>query len=140
MGSILSIDYGLKRVGVAFSDPNRVFSFPYGIIENKGFDFLVNKLKEIIEEKEVDLIIIGMPFNMPEIKEKKSDMALKIEDFIKKLSKEFSHIEIETIDERLSSFTAEERLKEAGISSKKSRKFVDTEAARLMLEDFIENR
>ena len=139
MGSILSIDYGLKRVGIAFSDPNRIFSFPYGIIENKSFEYITEEIQKIIGEKEIDLIIVGMPFNMPGLKDKKSEMTLKVEDFIRKLSKELPLVKIESIDERLSSFTAEERLKEAGISAKKSKKFIDTEAARLMLEDFIEN-
>jgi len=138
MGSILSIDYGLKRVGIAFSDSNRIFSFPHGFIENKSFDYLAEEIKKIVGEKEIDLIIIGMPFNMPGIKDKKSEMTLKVENFIKKLSSKVPNIKIESVDERLSSFIAEERLKEAGISSKKSRKLVDAEAARLILEDYIE--
>ncbi len=140
MSSILSIDYGLKRIGLAFSDSDRVFAFPLGIVENRSFEYIISELNKIIHEKEIDLILVGMPYNMPGLKSKKSEMAKKVEIFIKKLSNSFPKIKIKTFDERLSSFSAEENLKEAGISSKKSKKFVDTEAARLMLEEFLNKK
>ncbi len=140
MSSILSIDYGLKRVGVAFSDPGRIFSFPYGAIENKGFDYICEKIRDLILEKDVDLILVGVPFNMPEVKDQKSEMTRKVEEFISKLRLNIKDIKIETINERLSSFSAEENLREAGVSSKKSRKYIDAESARLMLEEFLQKK
>lgn len=140
MGSILAIDYGLKRIGLAVSDPNRVFAFPCGAIENKNFDFVLSNIKNIILEKEVDLIIIGMPYDqrskIGDQKPEKNKMEKLICEFIKKI-KNTIDISIEAVDERFSSFIANENLKERGISAKKSRTFVDTEAARILLEEFI---
>ena len=133
MGSILSIDYGLKRIGVAFSDPTRTFAFPLGNIENKNFNYVLSKIENIIKEKEIDLIIVGMPLNMDQTK---GEMAIKVESFVKKLKQSIS-LSMLFFDERLSSFSATERLKERGLSEKKIKEIVDKETARLLLEEFI---
>ena len=141
MGSILSIDYGTKRIGLAISDPSRIFAFPCGVIQNKDLNYVLSYIGNIVVEREVDLIIIGMPYNMNyrvslDGKHKESEMEALVKVFVNKL-KETVKISIETVDERLSSFIAEERLKERGVSIKKSKKFVDQEAARLLLEEYI---
>lgn len=133
MGSILAIDYGLKKIGLAVSDKSRSFTFPYGVIENKNFNYVVLELQRIVEEKEIDLILIGMPFNMDNTK---GEMALKVDKFIDGLKKKLA-IDIQVVDERLSSFAAEENLKESSLSAKKIKKYVDSEAARLILEEHL---
>ncbi len=167
MGSVLSIDYGSKRIGIAFSDPKRIFAFPYGILENKDFNYICSQIKDIACEKEVDLIIVGVPYDQrvknknPESskhpaqngrgslskaerqhidksqKNNKPSMETIILEFISKLEKNIN-IPITTVDESYSSFMAEENLKNCNLSSKKSRKHIDTEAARLLLEEFIQ--
>ena len=140
MGSILAVDYGMKRIGLAISDPDRVFAFPCEVIENKNFDYILSQINNFILEREVDLILIGMPYSMNKKKsdEKKNEMEVNVEKFINKLQKTLT-IEIKIVDERLSSFAAEEKLKEAGVSAKKSKKYIDSEAARLLLEEFIQS-
>lgn len=134
MGSVLSIDYGLKRIGLAVSDPNRVFSFPCGIIENKSFEFVMSHISELISKKNIDLIIIGMPLNMQD--KGIGKMAKLVQAFVKKLKKSVK-VKVETVDERLSSFSALENLKEIGLDVKKSKKHIDEESARLMLQDYL---
>lgn len=134
MGSILSIDYGLKRIGFAVSDPSQHFAFPFDVIENKSYESVSSFIKKTITEKEIDLIVIGLPLNMDG---SSGEMVKKVQDLVNKLKKEIS-IPIETVDERLSSFAAAENLKESFISSKKSKKFLDMEAARLILEEYIQ--
>ena len=141
MGSILSIDYGKKRIGLAVSDPSRIFAFPYGIVENKNINHVISSIKEIIDQKEIDLIIIGMPYHMnfgKSLEQAQGEMEKIVQAFVKKL-KEAINIPINIVDERLSSFAANENLKEIGISAKKSKKLIDEEAARLLLEDFLRN-
>lgn len=135
MGSILSIDYGLKRIGLAVSDSSRSFAFPYGVIENKNFNFVLSSIKNIVDEKEIDLIIVGRPYHKK--LENQKSMEELVCEFITKL-KASINVSIETVDERFSSFLAEENLKESGLSLKKSKRFVDTEAARLLLEEFLQ--
>ena len=109
-----------------------MFAFPSGIIENKNINHVILELNKIISDKEVDLILIGVPYN-PNSKNK--TMENIVFEFIKKLKKAIS-IPVETIDERLSSFLALENLKSTGIRNIK--RFVDTEAARLMLEECLQ--
>lgn len=141
MGCILSVDYGKKRIGLAVSDPGRIFAFPSGVIKNENINQVISELKKIILDKEIDLILIGMPYDMHYNKNSDQplgDMAQEVEKFINKLKSEIQ-VKIETIDERLSSFVAEENLKERGISLKGSKELIDQEAARLMLEEYITN-
>ena len=137
MGVILAVDYGLKRVGLAISDPERVFAFPCNVIENKSFDYLISQINDLILERDVELILIGMPYNM-NATSIKNEMEKNVEQFIKKLQK-IIKIPVKIVDERLSSFAAEEKLREAGVSAKKSKKYIDSEAARLLLEEFLQN-
>ena len=140
MGTILAVDYGLKRVGLAVSDPGRAFAFPCEVIENKSFDYLFSQINKFILERGVDLILVGMPYNMNKNNSDitKNEMEKNVENFINKLER-LVKIPIKVVDERLSSFAAEEKLKEAGVSAKKSKKYIDSEAARLLLEEFIQN-
>ena len=141
MGSVLSIDYGKKRIGLAVSDPKRIFAFPYGVIENKNINKVILSIKEIIDQKEIDLIIIGMPYHMNSgkgLEQPQGEMEKIVQGFVKKL-KETINIPINIVDERLSSFAANENLKERGVSAKKSKELIDEEAARLLLEEFIRN-
>ena len=143
MGRILSIDYGLKRIGLAISDELKSFAFPCGVIENKNFDFVLQYLKTIIIEKEINLIIIGMPYSWSRGSKavnpgKKMSMENLVCKFVKKLKISLS-IPVEVFDERFSSFAAQENLKESGISAKKSKKFIDAEAARLILEEYLQS-
>ena len=142
MGSILAIDYGLKRIGLAISDPDRIFAFPYRTILNQSFDSVLSEISFFVKEKDIDLIIVGMPYSFspscsPEKRNHKNSMEKIVMNFVKKLKKKLN-VTIETVDERLSSFMAEENLKESGLSSKKLKKFVDEEAARLLLEEYIQ--
>ena len=143
MGSVLSIDYGLKRIGLAISDPLRKFAFPLTVLENKGFTYVLSSIKEIIKDREIELIIIGIPYNLNskmggQNVNSKNDMQETIEKFVEKLQKDIK-VSIKKVDERYSSFLAEENLKEAGLNSKKSKSFVDLEAARLLLEEFLKD-
>lgn len=135
VGSVLAIDYGLKKIGLAVSDEERIFAFPHSVIENKNFESVLNFILDVVCEKNVDLIIIGMPFNMDG---SKGSMAKNVDAFMEKMKKKIN-IPIQVVDERLSSFMANENLKESGLSSKVSKEYVDKEAARIMLGEFIEN-
>ena len=136
MGTILAVDYGLKHIGFAISDPTSSFAFPHSAIENKNFDFVLSYIKDILSEKEVELIIVGMPFNMDGSKGK---IAKEVENFTKKLENSIN-IPLKLQDERLSSFAANENLKEAGVGSRKSKIFIHKESARILLEEYIHKK
>ena len=138
MGCILSVDYGLKRIGLAVSDPEKIFAFPLDTIENKNFKFVLSLIAKIIEDKDIDLIIVGVPYRgKPDITDSDSMESL-ITGFINRLKENVS-IPVEAIDESLSSFMAEERLRESGKNAKEIKSIIDQEAARYILEDYIQN-
>lgn len=137
MGCILSIDYGLKRIGLAVSDPEKIFAFPLNTIENKNFKFVLSLIAKIIEDKDIDLIIVGVPYRgKPDVTV--GSMESLITGFINKLKENVS-IPIEAVDESLSSFMAEERLRESGKNAKEIKLIIDQEAARYILENYIQN-
>src|SRR4029079_2166246 len=61
---ILAIDHGTKRMGIAISDELKMIAQPLEFIPAEPFADALNRLKEILREKEVELIVIGMPRNM----------------------------------------------------------------------------
>lgn len=141
MGTILAIDYGLKRIGLAVSDPQEKLAFPFGVINNKNFNYVLSCLKEIIKDKEISLILVGMPYHINKNidgNSKESSMVLTISEFVKKLQKNL-FIPVKTVDEKLSTFSAQEKLIETGLSIKQAKKYLDQESARLILEEYLES-
>lgn len=83
---ILAIDYGKKYIGLAHSDKEQKFAFPFKVIENKKFLEVKKELQEIIEEKNISEIVIGLPMTF---KSEPHKIAKEIAIFAKKLEKEF---------------------------------------------------
>ena len=130
---ILSVDFGEKRIGIAISDPLKMFAIPLITIENNNLFF--NKLKEIIEEYNFVKIVLGYPLKEDGTKTILTD---KVEEFKTKLEKQFK-IEVIYVDERYSSSIAWEQIK-VSVKSKKKRRdksLIDKNAAAVILEDFL---
>ena len=130
---ILSVDFGEKRIGIAISDPLKMFAIPLITIENNNLFF--NKLKEIIEEYNFVKIVLGYPLKEDGTKTILTD---KVEEFKTKLVEQFK-IEVIYVDERYSSSIAWEQIK-VSVKSKKKRRdksLIDKNAAAVILEDFL---
>ena len=132
---LLCVDYGTKKAGLAMITPGREpFPIPYGTIAVFDEHFLLATLKRFIEEDSIDIIVMGLPLLLDG---KETAMTLKIRHFGELLAKE-SGILVLFQDETLSSFEAEEKLKDLrnqGIKPDMTQ--VDTIAAMLILEDFL---
>src|SRR3989338_6403298 len=94
--SILGIDYGDKKIGLAKSAGS--LAVPFMILENKGNNFVLKRIKEVCESESIDAIVVGVPSSLGGGKE--SDQHKKVLDFIKILS--VLHKKIFQEDERLS--------------------------------------
>jgi putative holliday junction resolvase len=129
MGRIASIDFGLKRIGIALSDARRKVALPVGVVD--GGKKAIQNIRGALPLKEVDLIIMGLPL---ELSGKKGPMAEVVIQFAKTLE-EALHIKVELIDERLSSKGAERELKEISLSGKGK---IDMVAATLLLQTFLD--
>src|SRR5437773_12194505 len=100
---ILALDHGTKRIGVAVSDELKMIATPLEYIPAEPFAEFLARLREILREKEVELILIGMPRNMDG---SYGPAALKVQEFVAVL-KDAVAIPIKTLDERLTTVQAQ---------------------------------
>ncbi len=130
---VLGIDFGSKRIGLALSDPLRIFAYPYKTLNNDQNFW--NDFKKIIEEKNVDKIILGYPMDDSG---SKSEVAGKVEKFSKELSKKFK-IEIIFWDERYTSVMAQEKILESVTKKSKRRNkgLLDSNSAAIILQEYL---
>ena len=131
----MGIDYGDSRVGIALTDPLGITAQGLETIHHNGNDKIVLKrLEEIINEKEVDTIAIGMPYKL------NGDEADRVETtkkFIQKLKCKFNKVKIETVDERLTTVAAHKTMNFLDVKNKNKRSIVDTLSAVYILEMYM---
>jgi putative holliday junction resolvase len=136
MGRILAIDYGLRRVGLAVTDPMQMLAIPLDTIDTPK---IIQYLKDYILRENVETIILGFPKNMDG---NDTDATPIVEKFNLELSTNFPNIPIKLVDERLTSRMAKQTLIDAGYKKKdrKNKKLVDTVAAALILQTYLETK
>jgi putative Holliday junction resolvase len=134
LARILSIDYGLKRTGLAVTDPLKIIATGLKTVDsNKLFLFL----KEYFSKEEVELIIIGEPKNWDDSDTHATPL---VEKCIKRLQKLFPLIPIIKVDERFTSKMAKDAMLEMGLKKKQRRdkRLVDEIAATIMLQEYLQ--
>jgi len=131
---ILALDHGTKRIGVAVSDELKMIAQPLEFILAEPFAKFLERLKEIIREKEVEMILIGMPRNMDG---SYGPAALKVQEFVAVL-KDAIAIPIKTWDERLTSAQANRFLIEGKVRREKRKEKVDKTAAAILLQSYLD--
>jgi putative Holliday junction resolvase len=133
---VLAIDHGTKRMGIAISDPSGMIALPLEFIPAEPFAPFLERLKQLILEKEVDMILVGMPRNMDG---SYGPAAAKVQEFVAVL-KETIAIPIKTWDERLTSAQANRMLVQADVRRKDRKEKVDKAAAAILLQSFLDSR
>ena len=133
MNRILAIDYGDKKVGLALSDPLRIIAKPYKTIDNISDDNLIENFNTIIDDKDINEIVVGLPLTMKNSFSKQTDNVSKFIDLLKKKI----NIKIIVVDERLSSIEAKKSLVNQGIKTGHNKKDVDMTAAALFLQSYL---
>lgn len=128
-GRRIAFDYGDVRTGVALCDPDGIIASPLTVLETRSKSFL-KEIASLLEEHQPIHIFIGKPLNMSGTS---GESAAKVDDFVSEI-KSISSLPITLIDERLSTVSAQKRLKEAGVSSKDSKALIDAMAAVSILE------
>jgi len=133
----LGLDLGTKTLGVAISDKIGIIANALTIIRhNEDFDYLVDELKKIIVEKEVDEIVLGLPKNMNNTIGERGEMILKFKEM---LESNFS-LPIHLEDERLTTRVAENILISADVSRKKRKQVIDKMAATVILQSYLDRK
>jgi putative Holliday junction resolvase len=134
MSRYLGIDYGEKRVGLALSDPTLTLAQPLKTIKYSSAEQLLKELVQIINEKEVQKIIIGLPITL---KGTDSEKTREVRKFGEKLESKTS-VPIILFDERLSTKIAHQVLQQLGKEPSKSRDIVDQIAAQEILQIYLD--
>ncbi len=132
---ILALDHGTKRIGVAVSDEMKVIAQPLEFIPAEPFADFLARLKELVREKEVESILVGMPRNMDG---SYGPAAQKVQEFVAAL-KEAVAVPIKTWDERLTSTQANRFLIQANVRRDQRKKKVDQTAAAILLQSYLDS-
>ena len=131
----LGIDYGDSRVGLAITDELEITAQGLETIHCNGNDKIVLKrLDEVLLQYNIDTFVVGMPLNMDGSKTTRVEVTQK---FIHKLKCKFPKIQIETIDERLTTVAAHKTMNYLNIDKNKKKEIVDTISAVYILETYM---
>ncbi len=134
MKRIIGLDVGNVRIGVACSDLMRIIASPYETYKRKNdgdADFIY--LANLAKEKEADTIVCGMPYNMDGTD---SEQTKNVREFIEKL-KTFTDCKVVFVDERLSSWAAEQMMLDDDVRRDKRKQNIDKIAASIILESYM---
>lgn len=132
-GRILALDPGTKKIGLAVSDPTRLIARPLPRVERRSWKKLLTTVRSLIAEFDAAALVIGLPYNFDGTE---SEMSAEARSMAAKFSLSLE-IPVVLRDERASSYEALGRLWGRGVAEKESRLLVDSEAAVVILEDFL---
>lgn len=132
---ILALDHGTVRIGVALSDEMKTFAQPLEHIAATPFTDFIARVKTLVKEKEVELILVGMPRNMDG---SYGPAAQRVREFVIAL-KEAVPMPIRTWDERLTSVTANRLLTEGNVRGEDRKAKVDKVAAAVLLQSYLDS-
>lgn len=133
----LGLDLGSRTLGVAISDKTGLIASSLKVIRHvEEYDRLIEDVKNLVSELEVDAIVLGFPKNMNNTIGPKGELSL---EFKKKLEKTID-IPVYLQDERLSTKSALDTLIKGDVSRKNRKKVVDSLAATIILQSYLDRR
>lgn len=131
---IASIDYGLKRLGVAISDENKIIASSLGVVfAGKNSAETIQTILQLLKPYDLERIVVGYPIHM---NGKVGFLADEVKHFSSLLQAQVT-CEVSLFDERLSSVQAERMLIEGGMNRKKRAKVIDAVAAVIVLQSYL---
>ncbi len=133
---ILALDHGTRRIGVAVSDETKTIAQPLEYIPAEPFADFLARLKKLLVEKEIDLVLIGLPRNMDG---SYGPAAHKVEAFVAVLKTAIT-VPIKTWDERLTTAQANRILIQARVRRDKRKEKVDKMAAAILLQSYLDGK
>lgn len=131
---VLGIDLGGKRIGLALSDTEAEFAFPAGTLRSRDRKSDLKALCELIAEREVGRVVVGLPRHMDGRMGPEAEAA---ERFAGALSQR-AGVPVETLDERWTSREAERSLRDQGHGGRRAKQHVDEVAAAIILRTYLE--
>ncbi len=133
---ILGLDFGLRRIGIAISDPTGSMAQPLTVIEkqNEGID--IQKIAHLIDEYDVGEVVVGLPVSLTG---QIGPQARIVLEYVEKLRVRLE-IPVKTWDERLTTSAAERTLTESGVKRARRKEVVDKIAAAIILQNYIDSK
>ncbi len=133
--SALAIDHGLRRCGFAVADPLRLATTPLAAWrDDANGPPLESYIAKLLEERDVDVFVIGLPFNMDG---SEGPRAAEVRAFAAQLALRFAGVRLAFVDERLSTKAAEDLLRDAQVRARDRKALKDSFAALVLLRDWI---
>ncbi len=133
---ILSVDYGRVRTGIAVCDKNEVIASPVAVIREVRQDVLAEKISLLAKEKQAELIVLGLPKNMDGSEGESAENVRHFQEILR----EKSGLAVVLHDERGTTITAHQYLNVTDTRGKKRKAVVDSVAAVIILEDYMNFR
>ncbi|MEO6725826.1 MAG: Holliday junction resolvase RuvX [Blastocatellia bacterium] len=135
---VMAIDYGTKAIGVAICDELQLTVRPLTTIRREKQNQMppVERVGDLAREHEIGALVVGLPLNMNGTR---GDAAEKVEKFVADLRPHLS-IPVIFIDERLTSYEADQILREMGVGQKERKAKSDEYAAVLILQDYLDGQ
>jgi putative Holliday junction resolvase len=135
LGRIIAIDYGLKRVGVAVTDPLKMIANSLTTVETgKLMDFLSN----YFSKEAVECMVVGLPKQM---NNQPSESMVYIDEFVKKFKVRFPGMDVVFVDERFTSKMAVQAMVQGGVKKKdrQNKALIDSVSATIILQSYLES-
>jgi putative Holliday junction resolvase len=132
---ILAVDHGSKRIGLAISDELKMIAQPLEFVAADSWESVLSRLLRIIEEKQIELILVGLPRNMNGTY---GPAAARVQEFVTKLQPAVT-VPVKTWDERLTSAQANRVLLAGNVRRQKRKEKVDQMAAAILLQSYLDS-
>ena len=136
LSRVLGLDFGERRIGLALSDPLGIIAKPLTIIDRKKTADHISRISEIVSERKITSIVVGLPLTLRGKYSKQTEIVLA---FIDQLKSNLQ-IPIMTVDERLSSVAAEKALQAQAVKTGHNKGRVDETAAAIFLQEYLDSQ
>ncbi|MDE3008018.1 MAG: Holliday junction resolvase RuvX [Acidobacteriota bacterium] len=133
MARLLGLDPGTRRCGVAVSNSARTMAFPREALAND--DQLITRLRAVVEEEFISAIVVGRPVALSG---RETDSTASADRLYEALRDAFDGIDVVQWDERLTTHEAQRALSQAGVRAKSQRAHVDSAAATILLQNYLD--
>lgn len=134
--SALGLDIGRKRIGVAGCDRTGLIASGITTIERRNFEYDVEQIRQLVKVREAQVLVVGLPYSMSG---NLGFQARQVQKFANRVAKVIQ-LPVEYVDERLTSFQAEQMLIAENISPSRNKGMIDRKAAALILQQWLDGR
>nr|WP_242028488.1 Holliday junction resolvase RuvX [Pseudanabaena sp. FACHB-2040] len=132
----MGLDIGKKRIGVAGCDRTGLIASGITTLEGRSFDQILADLRYLIQERQVQVLVVGLPYTMDG---ELGSQARQVQKFARRLSQALE-LPVDYVDERLTSFEAEQLLLAENRSPSRNKGMIDRKAAAIILQQWLDRR